>query len=525
MNVQEIISEVLEQIRGSWRYRWTATLVAWSISLVAWFYIYSMPNIYEATTKVSVDTNRLLARLTENLTAGENMIGEADLVSKALLTRPNLEAVARETELDRRYKSAVRREALITSLQKRIKVDNPSGSIFTITFEHNDRRQAQDVVAAVLNTFIERALGAQGEDADVTERALQAELTDHEQRLLKSEADLAAFKKENLGYMPDDGGDYYERLQGSLASVRQTGQEIRLLEKRRDELQRQIEGEEPVFGIMTNTTVQGGGCSQEAQLAELQGELQALQLNFTDRHPRIMTLRETIAALSERCATEIEAARAAGVSPRSSATDSLDANPVYQNLRIQLSNAEVELAALRAELQTRQREVSRLRKDVDKIGAVETDLNRLNRDYGVVKARYQEMLKRWETLQSRKRLDPVTDNVQFTTLEPPFAPARPVGPDRPLLLTGALLFALAAGAGIAFALNQVKPVFYSRRSIASVTGVPVLGTISMLLSPAEKRKRRRRVFAWASCNALLILTTIVVIEFQWQGSALLRDLI
>jgi polysaccharide chain length determinant protein (PEP-CTERM system associated) len=522
MNVQEIIADVLEQIKGTWRYRWLATWVAWSISIVTCFYIYSMPNIYEASAKVSVDTNRLLDRLTENLTAGENIAGEAALVSKALLTRPNLEAVARETELDSRVKGAADWEALITGLFKRVQVTGGKDNIFTITFEYHNRKKARDVVAALLNTFVEHALGAQGEDADVTERALQAELADHEQRLLKAEADLAAFKKENLGYMPDDGGDYYERLQTSLAAVRRTGQEIRLLEERRDELQRQIEGEEPVFGIMSSTTMQGGGCSQEAQLAELQGELQALQLNFTDRHPRIMTLRETIAALSERCATEIEAARAAGLSPRS---DALDANPVYENLRIQLSNAEVELAALRAELQSQQREVTRLRRDVDKIGAVETDLKRLNRDYGVVKARYQEMLERWEILQSKKRLDPVTDNVQFTTLEPPFAPVRPVGPNRPLLLTGALLFALAAGAGIAFALNQVKPVFYSRRSIASVTGVPVLGTISMLLSPAEKRKRRRRVFAWASCNALLILMMIVAIEFQWRGSALLRDLI
>jgi polysaccharide chain length determinant protein (PEP-CTERM system associated) len=325
--------------------------------------------------------------------------------------------------------------------------------------------------------------------------------------------------------MPDDGGDYYARLQASLSAVRQTEQEIRQLEERRDELQRQIEGEEPVFGIMTTTSAQSGACSQAPQLAQLQGELAILEVNFTDRHPRIVALRETIAVLSERCTAEIEAARAAGFSSGTPATDALDTNPVYQNLRIQLSDAEVELAALRATLQTQQRDVARLRADVDKIGAVETDLKRLNRDYGVIQSRYQEMLERWETLQSKKRLDPVTDNVQFTTVEPPFALADPVGPDRPMLLYAAMVFAFAAGVAITYALNQLKPVFYSPRTVTSISGIPVLGTISMMLSPDEETQRRRRIFAWGYCNALLIVVTIVVIAFESQGSALLRSLI
>lgn len=526
MNLQEIIAEVLEHIRGMWRYRWIAISVAWAISIGAWYYIYSMPNVYEASAKVSVDTNRLLDQLTANLTAGDNLLGEAALVSKALLTRANLEEVARKTGLDLQVTTVRAKERLITGLQRRIHIQRSKSNIFTITFEHHDRQKAREVVAAILDTFVERALGAQVEDADVTERALQAELTDHEQRLLKAEADLAKFKKENLGYMPDDGGDYYARLQASLSAVRQIRQEIRLLEERRNELRRQIEGAEPANNLTADPTIVAlSGCSQGPQLTQLQAQLSNLQMQYTDIHPRIVSLKETIGVLFDQCVAEINATRLAGGTPMSPAENSLGNNPVYQNLRIQLSNAEVELAGLRAELQTKQRDVSRLRADVDKIGAVETDLNRLNRDYGVVKSRYQEMLRRWETLQSKKRLDPVIDNVQFTVLEPPFAPARPVGPDRPTLLYAAMIFALAAGAAIAFALNQLKPVFYTRRTVTRISGIPVLGTVSLLLSPAEERRRRRRVFAWTICNVLLLFATIVVVEYQSQGSALLRSLI
>jgi len=107
---------------------------------------------------------------------------------------------------------------------------------------------------------------------------------------------------------------------------------------------------------------------------------------------------------------------------------------------LQLSNAEVELAALQEQYRTSQRQVAQLRSDVDKISQVEIDLKQLNRDYGVVESRHQELLRRWETLKSKQRLDPVTDKVQFNILEPPFAPARPVAPNRPIMLITALIF-------------------------------------------------------------------------------------
>jgi uncharacterized protein involved in exopolysaccharide biosynthesis len=144
VNLQEIIAEVLEQIRGMARYRWIAIWVAWAISIGAWFYVYSMPDVYEASAKVSVDPNRLLDQLTTGLTAGDNMLDEAGLVSKALLTRPNLEAVARETDLDLRATKAADKEALITGLLERVRVKGGRDNIFTITFEDHDRQKARE---------------------------------------------------------------------------------------------------------------------------------------------------------------------------------------------------------------------------------------------------------------------------------------------------------------------------------------------------------------------------------------------
>jgi polysaccharide chain length determinant protein (PEP-CTERM system associated) len=507
-----------------WRYRWLLVIVAWAVAIPGWFIVYNMPDVYEASAKVSVDTNSLLPGLTKGLTASENLVDEVDLVSKALLTRPNLADVARETDLDLRAQTPQQMEGLITSLQRRVSIRGGRDKIFTIAFEDPNRDKATAVVAALLNTFMESSLGAQGDDAEMSERAIKLEIDDHEKRLIQAESDLAEFKKRNLGYMPDDSGDYYSRLQAGLAKVEDARKRLRLLSERREEITRQLAGEDPLLSATTSTSdFAYSGCSKSANLLQLQSQLSALQVDFTDKHPRIVMLRETIAALEEDCATELAAL--GGSRPlRNAETQGYDANPVYQNLRMQLSQINVERAALQQEYQSYQDDVARLRVDVDKIADVEAKLKMLNRDYGVVAGRHQDLLGRWETLQSKKRLDPVTDSVQFNILEPPFAMATPVAPNRPLLLAIVLLVALGAGGAVAFGLNQLKPVFFNRRTLAQVAGLPVLGSVSMIMSPDEITARHRKTIAWTGANLALLVLGTAVIALANPISQILRNL-
>jgi polysaccharide chain length determinant protein (PEP-CTERM system associated) len=521
INIQDVLAEVTDHLRGMWRFRWIAVSISWVVAAAGWFFVYAMPNIYQASAQVSVDTNSLLPALTEGLTASENLMSEVDLVSKALLTRPNLEAVARETDLDLRADTPLEMELLISGLQRRVQVAGGRDKIFNISYEDADRDKARELVAALLNTFMESSLGAQGDDADMTERALALEIADHEQRLEQAETALANFKARNLGYMPEDGADYYTRLQDALGLVAETERQIRLVRQKRDVIARQLEGEEPVFGLMPSTPAQAkASCSQFASIAQLQAQLSDLLVDFTEKHPRIVMLRETLSTLEKQCSDEV--ASMPEMSVVNPAAQSLDANPVYQSLRLQMSEAEVELAALQDRYAESRREVEQLRADVDKIAQVEADFKRLNRDYSVVEGRHQELLKRWETLQSKKRLDPVTDQVQFNILEPPFAAAKPVAPNRPLFLIAILVLAVVTGVAVAFGLNQLKPVFFTRRSVTRIIGLPVLGTVSNIMSPDDIATRKRVAVVWAGANLMLIVVAVFVIAFERPVSLSLR---
>ena len=69
MNLQQILDMIIDHARGMWRFRWYIVGIAWLVALPSWAMIANMPNVYEASAKVSVDTNSLLPDLTRGLTA------------------------------------------------------------------------------------------------------------------------------------------------------------------------------------------------------------------------------------------------------------------------------------------------------------------------------------------------------------------------------------------------------------------------------------------------------------------------
>jgi polysaccharide chain length determinant protein (PEP-CTERM system associated) len=181
----------------------------------------------------------------------------------------------------------------------------------------------------------------------------------------------------------------------------------------------------------------------------------------------------------------------------------LETNPVYQSMRMGLSETEVEIATLRSKLAAEEASVKELQRLVDTIPDIERQLTALNRDYDVTREQYEQLLKRRESLHITGEVEQTGDQLQFRIIDPPRASMAPVGPDRPLLLTGTAV----AGVGLAFALalllQQLNPVFVSRRELREITGLPVLGTVSLVESELDRSIARRRTLAFGGMAAAL----------------------
>jgi hypothetical protein len=135
---------------------------------------------------------------------------------------------------------------------------------------------------------------------------------------------------------------------------------------------------------------------------------------------------------------------------------------------------------------------------------VEAQFSRLNRDYNVVKAQYEALVEQLGRVRLGQQAAQ-TGLVRFDVVDPPRAGFDPVFPKRPLLAIGALVAAIGAGAGLTFLLNILRPVFGSVRRLHEMTGMPVLGAVSMTWIERYDAQLRRSVVRLAAVVLGLVL--------------------
>ena len=89
--MRELYEQILTYLGGIWRYRWFMMLVIWLVCIVGWSVVYQLPDKYQSSARVHVDTQSMLKPLLRGLTITTNSSQRVQLVTRTLLSRPNLE--------------------------------------------------------------------------------------------------------------------------------------------------------------------------------------------------------------------------------------------------------------------------------------------------------------------------------------------------------------------------------------------------------------------------------------------------
>lgn len=509
--MHELLTQLIIIVSGVWRYRWRGLTVAWLVSVAGWMWVYTLPNQFESSTRVYVDTESPLNTVTRGLATESNVDQEVDFMTRTLLSTPQLEQVARETDLDLRAVTPKAFDNLIDRLKGTIKVSGRD-NLYTITYTDKDPEMSYNVVQTLLSRFVSSTLQDDREDKDAARRFLDAQIDEYEERLASAEQQLADFKKRNVGLMPGSSGGYYDRLQRSMEQLESMRVEYRLASQNRTELIKQLDGEEPVFGIGAPAMSADVSSSYDVRLNQRRDQLGELRLNFTDKHPDIVALMQIIESLEAQRDEELNS-----LGPRGGQVQEynpLDTNPVYQSLRLSLSQTELDIAQLRLRVAQKQAQVDALKEAVDTVPEVEAQLSRLNRDYAVTKERHEALLKRREFLRLGEDASNSSNQLKFRIIDPPSVPLEPIGPNRYLFITVVLLGGLASGIGFAFLWQQLKPVFDTRQQLREFANLPVLGSVSVIMTPRQRTVRRVQTSAFAVGFMMLILSYVAALAIE-----------
>ncbi len=522
--MQELRDKVLREVASAWRFRWYGVATAWLCFLLGWGATAVFPDVYEASARVFVDSSSALRPVLNNQV---NQIIPVDVatqlsyVRQSLLGRPQLERVASANGLDALATTPIEVEDVIADLRTSIRItsrDN-TNTVYSISYRNSNRDQAIGVVTTLLNTLKEDTIGANQAGADTARGFLDERIADYEQRLQSAEAALAEFKRHNSDRLPATQGGYFERLRQARDDVAAAEKQLRLAVSRRDRIQEQINSESPVMpGGAEAPVEEPEPNSLDARIRTYRTQLEALLLQYTDRHPDVVNAKEALARLEAQRAEQL---RALGVLDPEQELSSLGANPVYQTLRIALNEASVEIAAIDADLKERRAEANRLQSLIEEVPKVEAELARLNRDYNVVYEQYQSLVRSRETQDLSEKAQ-LADAVEFRVIDPPLADFVPVAPNRLLLLVGVFMAALGAGGALCWLLSQLSPVFASAAILREVCGLPVLGSISHALPYLKQRTAALAGFAAAMGCLVVVFGAAVMLELVGPG---LRSLV
>lgn len=532
--MHELMVKVLDELRGSWRFRWWAIAAAWGICVLGWIYVMVLPDVYEANARVYVDTQSALRPLLRGIAVEPNVESNLAVVRQAILSRPNLEKVAHQTRLDERAKTPEALARLIDGLRLRVSIDSDSRArstasdgLYRITFQDTSRDKSLEVVRTLLESFVEDTLGSKRTGQEDAQKFLKVQIADYEKQLTEAEQRLSDFKKRNIGTMPSDGSDYFTRLHTEMAALADKRQTLTLAESRYQELQRQLSGEEPfIFGFDEGGGAQAsdsGSSDITYRIRDLEKRLEELLLRYTDKHPEVIAVRQTIEELKARQAEELDRMKKTNRVP-GNLSKSLNANPVFQSIEIEAKHTEVQIAELRQDVAQRQARVSELQRLVNTVPDTEAELKRLNRDYNVINANYQALLQRLETAKLSEEADK-TGVVKFKIIDPPSVPFAPVAPKRNVLFLAVLVVAIGSAAALAYLLNLLRPVFHDLRLLAEVTSLPVLGAVSRTWIRRNQTQNRIELLKLSGCVALLLVAFGVLTLWQSVGTRLAQHIV
>jgi polysaccharide chain length determinant protein (PEP-CTERM system associated) len=486
-------------LRDMWNRRWVGLAIAWAVGVVGAAILYVTPERWEANARIYVDTQAIIKPLLQGLAEQPDMDQTVAMLARNLASRPNVERLVTSAGLDAGL-SEDKRDQLIRSIMRAIKVNNVGGrvNLYDITYRDTDPERAKRVVAESVAQFVASEQGNKSQGTSEARKFIDEQIAQYETKLEESENRLKDFRLKHFavagGAVP--GQDYIARMSATQQELAQVQIDLGAAEQSRNALRAQLAQEGQFLGSAQATRL----ADVDARIVAQQKQLDDLRRRFTDEHPDVIAAKRVIADLQ----AERRQIASAPVTPDTSASG-LAENPVHQQIKIKLAEAEANVASLSgraAELRARLQELTNSAAEVPR---VEAELAQLNRDYDVMKKNYEQLVQRRESASISVDESKSVDLADFRVIEPPRVDQKPLFPSRSVLIFFMLLLALGGGAAACLALVNLFPTFQSVRDLRLHTTRASLGAISLQSDgEASAQGRRMNIVFYVAVGVLVV---------------------
>ncbi len=291
-------------------------------------------------------------------------------------------------------------------------------------------------------------------------------------------------RSSNLEARGGSDSEMSTRMNELHTRIERTTQELREAEIKGSSLERQVFGEAEVTAAVTREG------QYRARIGELQSKLDTLRLSYHDTHPDIIQVKQQIQDLTDGINVQRERREQTKRSGRIEPDETVLNNPVYQQLRRELSQNQVTVDALKARIVEAQRQLQEEISRGKRLHSGDAHLAELTRDYQVNRDLYQDLLRRRENARVSMNLDRDRQGLTLKIQEPATLPLHASGLWFAHFVAGGLVLGIMLPLFLLFARLHVDPRIRVGNAILRAHKIPVAAVVPHLWSPGELKALR-----------------------------------
>jgi len=484
-----------EALLASLKRRWWFAALTFVIGVAgSTFWARRLPKVYQASTLILVEAQKIpVAYVRPTVTTSV----EARLRSlrQQITSRSRIERVIEDLNLFPEKVGKVPMESLVAYVVNHLSVEVRGTTTFRILYEGTNPRQVAEVANKVADLFIEENSIARQKQAHGTSEFLDEELERVRAQLEDQEDQLAKFKRDHMGELPEQREVNLRTVEALQNRLRTSSESLARARDRRVALENQL-SESPGAATDVNQLAR--------QLEDQRTRLQDLLNRYTEKHPDVVQLRREIARTEAQLSQQPEEEKKPDA-------------PVPSPLEVRLNS---ELASVKSEIESLEAEQAQIKADVTKYQARvenapknEAVLSRLTRDNDNLRASYNSLLQKKLEAELAEKLEHELQGEQFIIVDRAVPPAVPIKPNVGQLVGLGGVFGLALGACLAIGIDLVRPRFRTEHELMTAYGIPVLASVPLVSTEQirKKHRSRRRVLVGAGVGAAVIGAVIVVL--------------
>lgn len=483
-------------------YRKAVVAIFIAISLIATVGGLLWPKRYSAYTTILVDQRNIIQPLMQGAAVATETTDRTRLAREVIFGRKIMDQILSDAGWLKQLPTPEEQEKIIRQLIRQTSIVNVGQNLIRIEYKDEDPERAHITAKRYAELFIADSIKLKTAESHAAFEFIDKQVSEYHAKLTKAEEALKEFRSANLDAQPGLEADVSTRLNTLQTRIEDASRELREAEIRKTSLEQQLSGEAETVAAISRES------QYRARIGELQSQLDHLRLSYHETYPDIVRIRHQIDDLKQAIAAEQQRREQAKSTGQTVIDETVASNPLYQQLRRELSQARVQIATLVARIQQAKQQLQAELERGKRMQGGAATLAELTRDYQVNREIYQDLLKRRENARVSMNLDRDNQGLTFKIQEPAVLPLQPTGLRAWHFVVGGLLLGILAPFGLLYAKLQIDPRLRIPTVIAETYKLPLLGTVPQLWSSTEtvllRRDTNKLVFFAAGTVVLMI---------------------